>query len=478
MAQHKGLAGVEVVSTGRRRGAVAALAEEAPSASTGLQMVPLAAIALNPDNPAARIEPGEDLEILVASIRRIGIVTPLTLTPAADFAAAHPEHVFGEGIEFVAVAGNRRVVAARIVELDEVPAAVRADLAALSDEAMLHENGPARIALTPIQEALGMDRLIKQGRTQADIAEALGVSQGQVAKRLQLLKLPTSLRALVDSKQLKLEDVPALVRADADVLTWLGEHPDKVAEARWIDSVLGDARRAIEHQAAVAAAEKAAAEAAVPFVANPAEAFQKSNSDWNWEGRHLVSTKKDIDAARKAGTLVVAPGLTADKPKFFTTASKSPAPEKKPESAEDQAARERRKARPRRMESLLAFAAKPVTAATAQEAALDMVLHRTYVSSNANDIVTELAVAAGIITQGTTYWEWNDSWSGSPQRLRIAYLAYLACAEARMRDGYHRWDERDIAYYDLLIGDGYQPGEWETEQLAEARTRVAKEAAK
>lgn len=477
MAQQKGLAGVEVVSAGRRRGVVAALAEEAP-ASTGLQMVPLTAIALNPDNPAARTEPGEDLEVLVASIRRIGIVTPLTLTPAADFAAAHPEHVFGEEIEFVAVAGNRRVVAARIVELEEVPAAVRADLAALSDEAMLHENGPARIALTPIQEALGMDRLIKQGRTQTDIAEALGVSQGQVAKRLQLLKLPPSLQALVDSKQLKLEDVPALVRADADVLAWLGEHPEKVADTRWIDMVLSDARRALEHEAAVAAAEKAAAEADVPFVANPAEAFRKSNSDWNWEGRHLVSTKKDIDAARKAGTLVVAPGLTPDKPKFFTTVSKSPAPEKKAESAEDRAARERRKARPRRMESLLAFATKPVTATAAMDAALDMVLNRAYVSSNANDIVTELAVAAGIIPQGTTYWEWSDSWSGSPQRLQIAYLAYLACAEARLRDGYHRWDERDVAYYDLLITDGYQPGEWESEQLAEARARIAKESVK
>lgn len=477
MAQQKGLAGVEVVSAGRRRGVVAALAEEAP-AFAGLQMVPLAAIALNPDNPAARTEPGEDLQILVASIRRIGIVTPLTLTPASDFAAAHPEHVLGEGIEFVAVAGNRRVVAARIVELDEVPAAVRADLAALSDEAMLHENGPARIALTPIQEALGMDRLIKQGRTQTDIAEALGISQGQVAKRLQLLKLPSSLQALVDTKQLRLEDVPALVRADADVLGWLGEHAEKVVNAWRIDSVLVDARRALEHEAAVAAAEQAAAEADVPFVANPAEAFRKGNSDWNWEGRHLISGKKDIEAAREAGTLVVAPGLTPDKPKFFTTVSKVPAPEKQPESAEDRAARERRKARPRRMESLLAFASKPVTAAAAQDAALDMVLHRAYVSSNANDIVTELAVAAGIITQGTTYWEWYDSWSGSPQRLRIAYLAYLACAEARIREGHHSWDERDVAYYDLLIADGYQPGEWESEQLADARKRIAKEAAK
>ncbi len=474
MAQQKGLAGVEVVTRGRRRGVVDALAEEG-LVSTGLQMVPTSMIALNPDNPAARTEPGEDLEVLVASIRRIGVVSPLTLTPAVDFVAAHPEHSFAAEIAFVAVAGNRRLVASRIVELDEVPAAVRQDLAALSDEAMLHENGPARINLTPIQEALGMDRLIKQGRTQTDIAEALGVSQGQIAKRLQLLKLPASLQALVDSKDLRLEDVPALVRAEPAALAWLGEHPDTLTKGRMVDLVIREAERALEHEAAVAAAAKLAEDDHIPLVADPAASFQKNYNDWNWESRHLVTTKKDIDAARRGGTLVVSPGLTPEKPRFFTTTPKTKAAPEKVEMPQERDARERVKSRKPRMAALLEFVKKPATDAQVYSAVVDMVLQRDYVSSNANNIVTELGVAAGMIPPETTFWEWSADWQTSPDRLRIAWLASLACAEAHVREGYRHWSLQTVAYYELLIADGYRPGEWEQEQLAAARTHVAKE---
>lgn len=477
MAQQKGLAGVEVVARGRRRGVVDALAEEAPI-SAGLQMVPVSAVALNPDNPAARTEPGEDLEVLVASIRRIGVVSPLTLTPVADFVEAHPEHdTFGAEITYVAVAGNRRLVAARIVELDEVPAAIRPDLAALSDEAMLHENGPARINLTPIQEALGMDRLIKQGRTQSDIADALGVSQGQVAKRLQLLKLPVTLQALVESKELKLEDVPALVRAEPEVLAWIGEHPEPLTMGRYVDSYIFDAQRALQHEAAVEAAKKTAEDDQIPLVDDPEAKFRKGSADWNWDNRHTVTTKKDIEAARQAGTLVVSPGLTPDKPRFFTTEPTKQAP-KKVEMPHERDARERTKSRKPRMAALLAFAAKPAPEAQVYAAAVDMVLGRDYVSSNANDIATQLGVAAGLIPEGTTFWTWSVDWQTSPDRLRIAWLAYLACAEAHVRESYHAWNAQTVAYYDLLIANGYTPGEWEQEQLAMARAQAAKEATK
>ena len=52
--------------------------------------VEVGSIAPNPSNPPARASEG--IEELAASIREVGVITPLTITPVAAYTAAHPEH--------------------------------------------------------------------------------------------------------------------------------------------------------------------------------------------------------------------------------------------------------------------------------------------------------------------------------------------------------------------------------------------------
>ena len=103
-----------------------------------LTMVPLAQIKPSEGfNPRSDFDE-EQLAELVASVKRHGIITPLTLTPDGDGG-------------FTIVAGERRYRAAKAAKLREVPAQVReADGDALS--LAIAEN-VIRADLNPLEEA-------------------------------------------------------------------------------------------------------------------------------------------------------------------------------------------------------------------------------------------------------------------------------------------------------------------------------------
>src|SRR5438876_1237585 len=111
--------------------------------STTLTMVPLAKIkaraGFNPRSDFGDEQMGE----LVASVKRHGIITPLTLAPDGD--------------GFVIVAGERRYRAAKAAKLTEVPAQVRdADGEALT---LAVAENVIRADLTPVEEGAAFARL-------------------------------------------------------------------------------------------------------------------------------------------------------------------------------------------------------------------------------------------------------------------------------------------------------------------------------
>lgn len=122
----------------------------------------------------------DDLDSLADSIRSLGVLEPLLVRPHDDG-------------RFEILAGERRHAAAQRAGLDEVPCLVRdtADADAEADAVliMLVENGQ-RVGFTPLQEATGYAHLVRLGRSQHDIAAAVGKSQAHVSKRLALLRLP------------------------------------------------------------------------------------------------------------------------------------------------------------------------------------------------------------------------------------------------------------------------------------------------
>ena len=150
--------------------------------STRVQYIPLGRIRPNPQQPRRSFDE-EGLAELAASIRSCGILQPLTVRRA------------GDGYELVA--GERRLRAARIAGLREVPCLVaqvgEEDSALLA----LMENLQRR-DLDCWEEAQAIARLISRyGLSQEEAARRLGRAQPTVANKLRLLRLPEDVRALL-----------------------------------------------------------------------------------------------------------------------------------------------------------------------------------------------------------------------------------------------------------------------------------------
>ena len=137
--------------------------------------LPVSQIVPNRAQPRVRFEEGA-LGELADSIRRYGVLQPLTVRRKG-----------GGGFELVA--GERRLRAARMAGLQEVPCLV----AAVSEEdsalLALIENIQRR-DLNYMEEAAALQKLIAlYGLSQEKVAEKLGKSQSAVANKLRLLRL-------------------------------------------------------------------------------------------------------------------------------------------------------------------------------------------------------------------------------------------------------------------------------------------------
>jgi len=137
--------------------------------------LPAEDIAPNPVQPR-RLFDEKALEELSESIKSYGILNPLTV------------RCRGGKIELVA--GERRLRAAKMAGLEEVPCILLdvnmedASLIALIENLQRRD-------LDFIEEAVGLSRLIRMfGMSQEEAAKRIGKSQSAVANKLRLLKLP------------------------------------------------------------------------------------------------------------------------------------------------------------------------------------------------------------------------------------------------------------------------------------------------
>lgn len=207
----------------------------------------------DPDNvrsPAAvgvGTDPSEQpLEALAASLIAQGMLQPVI---------ARPADVEGR---YVIVAGHRRVAAAILAGLDEVPVLVRADLGADTARAaatQLVEN-LHREDLSPLERARGYYRLQHQfGMKQADIAAAVGVNQGTVSKTLSLLKLPAMVQERVDAGRMPIADAVDLAKLTEDAAAAAVDLMDKQGISA--GSAVTRARQDTERADVIAAASRA-----------------------------------------------------------------------------------------------------------------------------------------------------------------------------------------------------------------------------
>ena len=155
-----------------------------------VRTIPLGAVVPNPVQPR-RVFTDVELENLTASIRENGLLQPLVVRPAP-----------GTADRFELVAGERRYRALRRLDWSEVPVVVRdADDETLLVLALVENL--QREALNPLEEAEGYESLAQRfDMKHADIAKAVGKDRSTVANLVRLLKLPISIRTLLESGEL------------------------------------------------------------------------------------------------------------------------------------------------------------------------------------------------------------------------------------------------------------------------------------
>lgn len=154
----------------------------------------------NPFQPRTNFDE-QSLEELAASIKKLGIVQPLTVRETM-------------GGRYQLIAGERRLRAARIAGLTHVPAYVRT----ADDQAMLElalvEN-IQREDLDAVEVAISFQRLIEECTlTQEQLSERVGKQRSTVANYLRLLKLPAEIQLGIRNKQLMMGHARALINID------------------------------------------------------------------------------------------------------------------------------------------------------------------------------------------------------------------------------------------------------------------------
>jgi len=141
------------------------------------------------------------LEELVNSIKEHGILEPLIVSP------------LGKG-KYRLIAGERRLRAAKILNLDKVPVIVRSVSEQQRLEMSLIENVQRR-DLNPLEEAHAYKRLIDEfNMTQEEVSRHVGKSRSKIANTLRLLTLPDEIKKFIMSGKLSEGHAKVILEVD------------------------------------------------------------------------------------------------------------------------------------------------------------------------------------------------------------------------------------------------------------------------
>ena len=154
----------------------------------GLREVPVELVGPNPRQPRHSFDEGK-LEELAESIRVRGVLQPIVVTPLA-------------GGRYELVAGERRLRAARIAELESIPAVVRDTDDWERLDLALAEN-MARQDLNAVEEARACAMLVDDlGLTKEEVGRRVGRSRVAISNLVRLLDLPEETLELIEHGEL------------------------------------------------------------------------------------------------------------------------------------------------------------------------------------------------------------------------------------------------------------------------------------
>jgi len=165
---------------------------EEPKIFESVFHIEVAKVRPNPDQPRRTFDE-ESIRELAASIREFGIIQPILVTKVLK------EVPSGTDVEYVLIAGERRLLASKLLGLETIPAIIRkVDLERERLEMAIIEN-IQREDLNPIEVARAIARLQDEFRlTQREIAARLGKSRETVANTVRLLDLPQDIQGALE----------------------------------------------------------------------------------------------------------------------------------------------------------------------------------------------------------------------------------------------------------------------------------------
>ena len=185
---------------GMGRGLAAILSVAPKDEPEEFRQLPTELIVANPRQPRHAFDE-DSLLALAESIRLRGVLQPVLVRPLA-------------GGRYELIAGERRWRAARLAELDVIPAVVRHQDDAASLEVALIEN-MAREDLNPVEEARACAALVEElGLGREDVGLRVGRSRVAVSNLIRLLDLPDEALDLLERGDLTEGHGRALLLAD------------------------------------------------------------------------------------------------------------------------------------------------------------------------------------------------------------------------------------------------------------------------
>jgi ParB family transcriptional regulator, chromosome partitioning protein len=177
----------EAQQRGMGRG-LAAILPRAGKVEDGLREIPLDLIQPNARQPRRTFDQARLAE-LGESIRTRGVLQPIVVRPLA-------------GGSFELVAGERRLRAAQMVELETIPALVRDTEDWERLDVALAEN-MARVDLNAIEEARACAMLVDDlGLTKQEVGRRVGRSRVAISNLIRLLELPEEALQLIERGEL------------------------------------------------------------------------------------------------------------------------------------------------------------------------------------------------------------------------------------------------------------------------------------
>ncbi len=176
------------------------LKPQAVEAATGVLRLPIENIETNPKQPRRDFDE-QALQELAHSIKLHDLIQPVTVSKL-------------HGNKYRLISGERRLRAAKMAGLKDVPAYIRqADDQELLELALLENL--QREDLNAIEIALSYKRMMDElNHTQEEVAERMGKDRSTVTNYIRLLKLPPDIQVAVRNGEISMGHARALINVD------------------------------------------------------------------------------------------------------------------------------------------------------------------------------------------------------------------------------------------------------------------------